>query len=851
MASYDLDRDEKLVEAALEEVRAAGRSMAAVGSVEQVLGWSLDGYTIHSTLGRGGQGTVYRATHEPTKRSVAIKVLDTFSRGDVDARRFEREMRILGGLRHPNIVAVHDGGCVDGRYYHVMDVVEGVPLLEFAQGEKLDLGELIELFLKVCHALSATHARGVLHRDLKPGNVLVDDSAEPRVLDFGLAKLLDPAEVGSMRTTTGQFVGSLPWASPEQTQARSELVDLRSDVYALGVVLYQLLTGGFPYPVRGTLRDVVHSITHVDPRPPSQMEGGRLPGAGRIDDDLDTITLRCLAKHPDRRYQSAGELAADLERWQRREPVEAKRENSAYVLRKYLYRFRTQVAIAVLILVAILGSLITSVTYWRNAVEDRGIAEEATAQANRRRDQAEATRRFVESMFSSLDPNRAAGEEVLVRTVLEGVAPDLESVFVGQPLVEADIRMILGRAWFAIGEYDSADGHFQRATELRQLELGELHAEALDALAYWSMAHERKPMPTRTSELFIRAMDDCERAYGPDHRETLSATLRWAASHILEPTNRWLLDRGWAGTERGLLEETLERCEREFGPEDELTLEAARLVALCLTTLSEELDRAVVLSGHVLDSRLRTLGEAHTDTLDAMAVRAAALMRSGNQDDALELQRRVLEGNVDLRGPEHRETMRMRLTLAGMFELTGRLEEADVDLRATIDYFEATEGFHGGAASYARAILTRVLVRQERNLGELRASNQVVIAKWEAAAAEEDCTWEEPNQLAWWLLTSEPEDLRDLPRAVEIAERALALPGGHNCRVLDTLALAYFLTGRVDQCIETQREAVELLPKDSLGWLDRWTARLDHYIETREGHRDGWRLVTGNPLPPK
>lgn len=269
-------------------------------------------------VSRGGQGTVYSAIQESTGRTVAVKLLagGPFSASRHRAR-FEREAAILGSLRHPNIVDIIDRGrTLDGEFYLMMEYVEGCDLDEWWQRHAGAGAEgtrcLLEQFVKVCRAVDAAHASGIVHRDLKPSNVRVDGRGEPRVLDFGLARRdgLSPNPSARVVTISGQIVGSVPWASPEQAAGDSARVDARSDVYALGVMLYQALAGDFPYPVDGPLYEVLDHIGRSQVSPPSGRRGGRAIGPAGV---LDAIVLRSLAKNPAARYASGGELAGDLE----------------------------------------------------------------------------------------------------------------------------------------------------------------------------------------------------------------------------------------------------------------------------------------------------------------------------------------------------------------------------------------------------------------------------------------------------------------------------------------------------------------------------------------------------------
>lgn len=303
----------------------------------------IPGYQIAREIHRGGQGVVYQAVQRSTKRDVAIKVMKQGPFATMaDRARFDREIEMLGRLNHPNIVAVHDAGIVSGFHFFVMNYIDGRPLDEIAGRGSPDFNirDALRLFGKVADAVHAAHLRGIIHRDLKPSNIRVDRSGEPYVLDFGLAKPAD-APRDSVMTATGQFVGSLPWASPEQIEGEPSKVDLRTDVYSLGAILFQLLTGQLPIDVGSNLRQSIDHILFHEPQRPSATAGG----AG-IDDELDTIVLKCLSKDRDRRYQSAGELARDLQRYLAGESIEAKRDSAIYVLRKTLRRYRLRVALA-------------------------------------------------------------------------------------------------------------------------------------------------------------------------------------------------------------------------------------------------------------------------------------------------------------------------------------------------------------------------------------------------------------------------------------------------------------------------------------------------------------------------
>lgn len=432
------------------------------------------GYHILREIHRGGQGVVYLAVQQSTRRNVAIKVMkDGLFAGPTDRARFDREIEMLGRLSHPHVVTIHDSGEAAGCQYFVMDYVAGKPL--DVHVAPLGLRDRLRLFATICEAVNAAHLRGIIHRDLKPGNIRIDDAGAPRILDFGLAKTVADKDASSAMTVTGQFVGSLSWAAPEQAEGSAERIDLRTDVYSLGVVLYQVLTGGFPYDVTGSLGDVFGRITRSEPTPPRAIRRD-------IDDEVETIVLKCLAKEPDRRYQSAGELARDIRHYLAGEPIEAKRDSAAYVLRKHLLRYRVSIAVAVGFLFVILTGLIVSLAGWRTADQQRGLAQsnlnrarnaEATAKreaenAQIKADTAERVRDVLVEMFKAVDPYQGAGGKTPAADLLDGgVAKALEE-FEGEPEAQASLLEALGQAYCGLGMYERSLEILEQALEIHR-----------------------------------------------------------------------------------------------------------------------------------------------------------------------------------------------------------------------------------------------------------------------------------------------------------------------------------------------------------------------------------------------
>jgi WD40 repeat protein/serine/threonine protein kinase len=385
----------------------------------------IDGYDVVRQLTQGGQGVVYQAIQRSTKRMVAVKVLLDGARATPSARmRFEREVELVAGLKHPNVISVFDSGVTaDGHPFYVMDYVRGLPITQYVREQKLNVRACLELFATACDAVSHAHQKGVIHRDLKPNNILVDAEGSVRVLDFGLAKAL-AAPVAAPVSLTGVVVGTLHYMSPEQTRGNPDALDTRTDVYSLGVILYEMLTGQYPYLLGGDIAGVIRQISEVTPAPLSKRwtkENGVLATPSRvqrstqcpIESDVETIVQKALSKERDRRYDSAGELARDVRRFLRDEPILARRASAWYQISRFARRNKALVAGVVGIAAAVLvGSALTA---WQavRANEQKGRAEQLAARA---RDlEALAKKRLVTGLLLWGDSLSRAGDPVSAR----------------------------------------------------------------------------------------------------------------------------------------------------------------------------------------------------------------------------------------------------------------------------------------------------------------------------------------------------------------------------------------------------------------------------------------------------
>ena len=473
-------------------------------------GERLGPYEITGLLASGGMSLVYRACRADGAydQDVAVKLFRIDLLSQQAMLRFETERQILASLAHPNIARIIDGGTTGkGVPYVVMELVEGQTITDYANSMSLGVEDRLRLFQQVCDALSAALDRGVVHRDIKPGNVLVDAAGNVKLIDFGIAKVLPSDSSGgeAPRTRIDALMFTPEYASPEQV--RGEAVGATSDVYSLGVLLYQLLSGERPYEVDALTPAGIETIVcSTVPPAPSQRAGGR-PESGPssralkklLRGDLDKIVMTALRKEPERRYRSAAALSRDIERYLEGQPVEARGASTAYRMAKFVKRHpgaTVSTAAALLILVAAL----VVVSY--QAVE-----------ARKQADRAEAATAFLVDMIGQSDPYVNAGTQTLASALQEAV-PRIDERFSGQPLVEADLRYAVGYALYGQGELDLARVQLEKARAAYRLS-GDTVEEARVLNALGAVAWDESDMG-RARELYVEALELVPEGQSPE-----------------------------------------------------------------------------------------------------------------------------------------------------------------------------------------------------------------------------------------------------------------------------------------------------------------------------------------------
>jgi eukaryotic-like serine/threonine-protein kinase len=616
-------------------------------------------YRLLEPIGEGGFGVVFMADQlEPVKRRVALKVL----KPGMDSRqvigRFEAERQALALMSHPNIAQVLDAGIsAHGRPYFVMELVRGIPITQFCREHPLDLKARLHLYIDVCMAVQHAHQKGIIHRDLKPSNILVTlhgDHPVAKVIDFGIAKSLDqPLTDRTVFTHFHQFLGTPAYMSPEQATLSQVQVDTRSDIYSLGVLLYELLTGSPPFRndelVSAGLDEMRRIIREVAPERPSTRlrrsgNGTEMLVAARhspFASDLDRIVLKAIQKDPDLRYPTANGLAMDIRRYLANEPVEASPPSVLYRFQKYFHRRRWEVAAVLSIAVLLLAGIITSTSL---ALRARRAEKFAQVEA----DTSAAVAEFYwKDLLKQLSEGDFTNRTVTLREALDVAAARAPIRLAEQPLAEATVRLALGAAYSRRFDYVRTREHIERAVDLRLAHLGENHfltAEALLALADFEQASSN---PARAFYNFARARAILTRLYGPHHPQSVRAAIHEAWNHtppLPHPENTDRLKKlvRLSETVRGsndvytrialnylgltyqthgdleeacrIIGESYRRSQIDEGPED-----GNSLIALGrLAKLHGELGRfseAMQLYDQVLEVRLRNFGPAHPYTL--------------------------------------------------------------------------------------------------------------------------------------------------------------------------------------------------------------------------------------------
>ncbi len=681
------------------------------GVLPAALGAQIGAYRLDDVISSGGMGTVYRAARvdQELEQQVAVKIIRRGMASPDVLRRFRREAQTLARLEHPHVARFLDAGTTDdGLPYLVMEYVPGQALDRFCDERRLKVRERLALFRKVCAAVHYAHQNLIVHRDLKPGNVLVTDDGLPKLLDFGIAKLLDPEELAEFGdpTTTAHRVMTPQYASPEQI--RGEPTTTASDVYSLGVMLYELVTGHRPYEVKAKPRNELERlICEVEPATPSAaisriIEIAQPDGttrritpdtvADQRDDrpdrlrrrlagDIDTIIMTALHKDPSRRYASVEQLSEDLRRHLEGLPVQARPDTWSYRTAKFIRRNKVTVSAGVLVLLSLTGGIIGTAIGLRRAEEARAEALAEAENALVAMQTAERINDFLQVMLAAADPYKE-GKDVTVRQVLDLAAGRIADELADEPLVRAAVQHTIGATYASLALYDAAEPHLQAALQIRRDELGTQHAEIWPTLYELGQCRLGQGDYDSADQRLREALTICSAHFGEDHPDVarLQAKMAFVA-----------YQRGHYDESRDLYEKALELTRRSHG-------EDHPYVASCLSQLASvhratgSLHNAEQLCREALSMRRKHLGPRHLDVALDLSLLGGLLRTKGDLAAAETMYREALEirrKHLDDRDPRVAEAID---NLGVLLRQRGDLTTAEVLYREALDIRIASLG---------------------------------------------------------------------------------------------------------------------------------------------------------------
>jgi len=695
----------------LETPAQDGRHLPTLQDLESDVGRRVGPYRLVRLLGSGGMGAVYLGEREDDvyRGSVAIKIVKRGMETDGILRRFRTERQALASLTHPNIARLLDGGSLeDGRPYLVMERVDGTRIDRFCDERALSITERIRLFRRVCGAAQHAHQNLIIHRDLKPSNILITEESDPKLLDFGIAKVLEGS--GSGDPTAGTMEGArlmtLDYASPEQV--RGEAITTSSDIYSLGVILYELLTGHRPHRIANlshqeawrrhegtpekpsTMVGRVEVVPHADgtsetvaPETVSRARGTTLERLRRrLRGDLDNIVLMALREEPERRYRSVEQLSLDLDRFVRGHPVMAREDTFAYRTSKFVRRHRAGVLAAILLVASLMLGIVGTWTQARVASRERDAAETA-------RMAAEDVTRFLIDLFEVSDPGAGQGKNTPAIEFLDRAAVTIESELRERPVVRAALMHSIGSIYRNIGAYDRAGSHLEEALAIRERELDAGHPDIAASLRSLGELRQLQGRFTDALALMQRSLDLQRPGRGASHTE-LAQSLNGVAVIQMELGN---LDEA-----RRLLLEALRMAREE--PDVERGILAATLNNLAALGISNaDYEEAVRLASEALSVQEREYGTDHPDRATSLYHIAVARQRQGKLEQAAAAFGNLVRIREKTHGADHALTAVARSSLGITLRGLGEEDRAEAHLRAAVDVLRRVGETHPALGS--------------------------------------------------------------------------------------------------------------------------------------------------------
>ena len=640
-------------------------------------------YHLLQRLGHGGMGEVWLAEQkQPVRRRVAVKLIKAGMDTHEVVARFESERQALALMDHPAIAKVFDAGSMpDGRPYFVMEYVSGIPVTKYCDKHQLTMRERLELLVRVCEGVQHAHQKAILHRDLKPSNILVgeiDGVPMPRIIDFGVAKATAQGLTdGTMFTRVGTVVGTPGYMSPEQADSAGSDVDTRTDVYSLGVILYELLVGALPLDFSTTpLDQVQRKLREEDaPRPSTKLrtlagasgDTARNRGADaptlvrQLRGDLDAITLKALEKDRARRYATPAELAADIGRYLRHEPVHARAAGAGYRARKYIRRHRVAVGVTATAALLLIAFALTQTIELRRVRLERDRADRVTA--------------FMTGMFKVSDPSEARGNDIRAREILDKASQDIDTGLAKEPELQAQMMGVMGNVYMSLGLYSQSESLLRRAIAVRRQALGPDNSDTLKSMYDLSIVLNEDSKYSDAEKLARETIDVQRRVLGAQNHDTLASMSKLAL---------FMQNEGHYADAEKLDRSVLDTTKRVFGQQDQLyidTLQDSSIVSAYQGKYSD----AENAFREVLDIDRRKLAPDSLKTLDDTGNLASTLLYEHHYDEAEKLYRDILPQLRRVRGPDHPRTLLVAGNLALTLKDEKRFPEAEQLFRETLD----------------------------------------------------------------------------------------------------------------------------------------------------------------------
>ena len=651
-----------------------------------------DKYKLMEKLGSGGMGVVYKAEQkEPIRRNVALKIIKLGMDTKEVVARFELEKQALAVMTHPNIAKVHDAGATqNGRPYFVMELVSGIPITDFCDKHMLTTRERLEVFIPVCDAVQHAHLKSVIHRDLKPSNVLVEfqgDKPIPKIIDFGIAKATEHRlAYKTLLTERGQLIGTPDYMSPEQAEMSELDVDTRTDIYSLGVMLYELLAGVLPFDPK-TLRSAgfggMQRIIREEEPPRAST---RLSGPGdtqtsiakqrrtdaaslhkQLKGDLDWITMKAMEKDRTRRYSTASDLIADITRHLKREPIIARPPSRIYNAGRFIKRHKWGVAMAtMLILAVVIGGAAATIGFVRATKSER-LAKQEEQRASQEAETARQVSNFLIGLFNVSDPSEARGNTITAREILDKGAGDIEKTLTDQPLVQARLMATIGKVYTGLGLYQTAKSLLEKAVQTQQSIVGDSNPDTrasshtLADVYFWLGQYKD------AENLYAKLIEVYRKDQGEEDPKTLKAMFDLASVYYRQ--------RRDDECERLNLK-TLEIQRRVLGEEHPDTLLTMDNLAV-LYTRQHRLEKAEPIHAEVLEISRRVMGEDHPDTMLSAHNLAVIYAETERYYEAEALFVKTIEISRRVLGADHQQTQLSMNYLAGMYQKQRRFEEAE------------------------------------------------------------------------------------------------------------------------------------------------------------------------------